>query len=136
MPLVIGIHSDRLTESSTGSFLYMNGLFIGFALERPWMGGANIPDKSCILPGDYKAEKYYSVNNKCDVPLLQEVPGRVLVEFHIANHVNQLLGCIAGGLERMQDAVNYSRLAFNQIMANAQYAWATRDEVVFQIRRP
>ena len=66
-------------------------------LERPPLDNQN--GISCIPVGTYQAEIYQSPT-KGSVYLLQNVPGRTMIEIHAANWVDQLAGCISLGLER------------------------------------
>lgn len=68
-------------------------LFEGFSLELPWKD--NQRNISCIPEGSYKVirnktgkHKYYRVEN---------VEDRSLIEFHPANTVNDLAGCLSVG---------------------------------------
>src|SRR6185437_9859916 len=61
-------------------------------IELPWHENAH--DISCIPAGTYIAERYYSPKHKCTVFRLLDVPNRDLVELHIANLPEDLLGCI------------------------------------------
>lgn len=85
-------------------------------IERPKTG-----ENPCIQEGWYIAEKYYSPINKCQVWLLKDVPGRDMIEFHIANWPHQLKGCISPGeMEQTspmgEPGVMQSTIAFNRFM--------------------
>lgn len=99
-------------------------------IERPETG-----DIHCIEEGFYVAKKYYSPANKCWVWLLQDVPGRTMIEFHIANWPHELLGCIAPGTEdttgpKMEPGVLHSKVAFDAFMAST----ADDTEIAFEIK--
>lgn len=95
-------------------------------LELPWMGGANIHDKTCILPGRYEISIYRSPkliaiqqahperHLNTEVLLLHDVPGRQFVEVHIGNTAADLLGCICCGLYRGMHSVLSSAVALVQ----------------------
>lgn len=104
-------------------------IFQVLTIERP-----NTGENSCIEEGWYIAEKYYSPANKCIVWLLKDIPGRSMIEFHIANWPHQLLGCISPG-EMKQTAPNgepgvmQSTIAFNRFM---EYT-AEDEQIAFHI---
>ena len=65
-------------------------------LELPWK--YNQPNISCIPPGVYAFEKWYSPTFKTTVIRLLHVPERSNILIHPANFVRQLRGCIAPGI--------------------------------------
>lgn len=68
-----------------------------YTVERPWLD--NEPSKSAIPVGEYplKLGRY----NRGGYPAyeLQNVPGRSLIKIHIANTMDDLLGCIGVGTD-------------------------------------
>lgn len=99
-------------------------------IERPESG-----DVTCIPEGWYIAKKYNSPANKCQVWLLQDVPNRTMIEFHIANYPHELLGCIAPGTEdqtgpNMEPGVANSKVAFDAFMSST----ADETEIAFEIK--
>ena len=96
-------------------------------IELPWKNNAN--DVSCIPEGTYKCARYRRKNGQICWQLLK-VPKRTAILVHVANTVNDLLGCIGIGLKKAIFAgvvgnligVAVSRLAFNKFM------WITRNE--------
>lgn len=64
-------------------------------LELPWLN--NMKDVSRITDGVFPWVKYLSPT-KGWVILIKDVPGRTNIEIHIANFVDELLGCIAVGI--------------------------------------
>ena len=89
-------------------------------LERPPLDNQN--GISCIPVGTYQAEIYQSPT-KGSVYLLQNVPGRTMIEIHAANWVHELLGCIALGMSRGtyngELGIGSSRAAIDEFMALA-----------------
>jgi hypothetical protein len=69
-------------------------LFECFTLELPWKD--NQRRVSCIPEGTYKAIKHRSPKFGNSV-WIKDVPNRSEILIHPANHVRQLLGCIAVG---------------------------------------
>lgn len=70
--------------------------------------------KDAIPAGLYPVEFTYSPEFNAVMPLI-DVPGRTAIRIHPANYPNQLLGCIAVGDKEEPDAVDDSRVTFNQL---------------------
>lgn len=70
--------------------------------------------KDAIPAGLYPVEFTYSPEFNTVMPLI-DVPGRTAIRIHPANWPNQLLGCIAVGDKEEPDAVDDSRVTFNQL---------------------
>jgi hypothetical protein len=85
-------------------------------LEPPWKD--NKRDISCIPPGIYRAVKMFSNKFKKMVFVLQDVPGRDLIEFHVGNKVENTDGCILLGMSfnKTEDGILESLNAFNDWM--------------------
>lgn len=66
-----------------------------FTVELPWEN--NQSRISCIQEGTYYCRPRKSVG-KGDHFILEDVPGRDLILFHIGNYTRDLLGCIAPGM--------------------------------------
>jgi hypothetical protein len=122
------IYLTRLKDTGTETLGYLS-IATGWkslslqTLELPWKD--NMPDISCIPPGIYGYEKWYSPTFKTTVIRLLHVPGRTNILIHPANFVRQLRGCIAPGLS-MKDIdgdgkidVVRSRQALYNLMAIA-----------------
>ena len=73
--------------------LRTNG-FSCVTVEKEWHD--NDPDKSCIPLGAYECSIYDSPKHG-KVYLLKNVPNRSMIEIHVANVQQELLGCIALG---------------------------------------
>ena len=94
-------------------------------VEREWLN--NDPDVSCIPLGAYECSIYDSPKHG-KVYLVKNVPNRSMIEIHIANVQQELLGCIGLGKNyaslstpatqgKIMWGVNSSALAFNEFMA-------------------
>jgi len=70
-----------------------------FTLELPWK--LNMPQVSCIPPGEYRVTKYQSPSKGLCL-LLHDVPHRSMIEIHAGNYTSQIEGCILVG-----DSVRY-----------------------------
>lgn len=117
-------------KGTRGNLSEVGGSFTCKTIER----SKNDPEYPCIPEGWYVAKKYYSPANKCQVWLLQDVPGRTMIEFHIANWPHELLGCIAPGTEEAEQngepGVSHSGIAFHNFMVLT----AEETEIAFEIK--
>lgn len=104
--------------------LFVNGTRECFAIELPelFQGKPNVSRRCCIPPGTYEIELYASPHNHRLVPLLRNVAGRDMIEIHIANRPEELLGCIGVGQTRGQDFIGYSKAAFDRLMSKISAA--------------
>ncbi len=102
-----------------------------YTAELPWHDNAR--DISCIPPAVYRCSMIHSPKHHELVYLVENVPGRDMIEIHRANFSGDralgwyadLLGCIAPGLARgvlknpdgkMQRAVLHSRSAIDALL--------------------
>ena len=88
---------ERYTYGSLGTLgrMDINDSWSCFTIERPWMG--NAPNLSCIPEGLYPVVLGRFNAGGYDCYELPEVPGRTLIKIHIANTMDDLLGCIGIG---------------------------------------
>jgi hypothetical protein len=98
-----------------GKLTSRDGVFFCFTLERPVDG-----PHPCIPADSYQVGIDWHhpgtpATYKC--PELLDVPGRSQIQIHIANRVDQLLGCIAPGERIGNDCVEESGTAFRNLMA-------------------
>ena len=86
-------------------------------LEIPWLD--NQRNISCIPDGQYNVRLRLareSATRDYLHLLVQEVPERNYILFHIGNSAKDTQGCILVGLTRQQDFVSNSRLAMELLM--------------------
>ena len=87
-------------------------------LERPWVD--NQHEISCIPAGTYPWVRYKSPKRGYDVPLLERVPNRDMIELHIGNVPTDTDGCILVGREFGETVKGYgileSKVAFDALM--------------------
>lgn len=100
-------------ENSTGRLLC-------YTIEKQWHENQN--KISCIPVGVYRVTKFKSPSKfnaltKNNVFLLHDVPGRTMIEMHVANLASELLGCIAVGLDFTEQGVGRSALALQKLLA-------------------
>lgn len=108
---------DRLTADSTQGKLYVNGEYQCETLELAWLD--NKKSISCIPKGNYsvsfrKAEE--SPKYKYKHLIVNNVPDRSYILFHIGNRTKDSKGCILTGKTRKNDFVGLSRKAHTELM--------------------
>ncbi|QTD37105.1 hypothetical protein JL193_13410 [Polaribacter batillariae] len=80
-------------KEGTNGVLFVNGKFLGFTIELPWID--NLKNKSCIPEGRYILKVRFSEKFKNHL-VLENVNQRTLILIHSANHAKtELRGCIA-----------------------------------------
>ena len=108
---------DTFTEVSTIGNLYLNGEWLCDTLENPYLN--NQRNKSCIPEGQYKVRlrtARESATKDYLHLLVQDVPDRSLVLFHVGNKSSDTRGCVLVGIGTEQDFVKNSRLAMELLM--------------------
>ena len=102
--------------TGTNGTLTINGVFICFTIELPWLN--NLPQISCIPEGEYKVVPRFSKKHGRHL-IIKDVPGRALILFHPANNAQkELKGCIAPvTVNTGPGEGSASRQAFNKLMA-------------------
>jgi len=87
---------ERFAHTQMGVFgvLSVDG-FECYTVERPWLD--NKPRESCIPEGVYRLE--LGMYNRGGYPAyeIMNVPDRSLIKMHIANNINDVIGCVGFG---------------------------------------
>ena len=115
------IRDKKLDKSTMGEFL-IDDVFACYSMELPWNNGSNTKDKSCILPGKYEVIIDFSPHHNQDWPHILNVPGRDNVRIDIANWPSQILGCIAVGLNRGDNFLGQSKMAWLDLFSKLKEA--------------
>ena len=108
---------DTFTKESTIGELFINGERISDTLENPWID--NQRRISCIPEGEYQVRirlPRESATRDYIHLLVQDVPDRDYILFHIGNKPKDTSGCILVGLGSQQNFVSNSRLAMDLLM--------------------
>jgi len=108
---------DTFTKESTIGKLFINGESFCDTLENPWLD--NQRNISCIPEGSYKVRLRLpreSATRDYLHLLVQDVPNRDWILFHIGNTAKDTSGCILVGSGRQQDVVENSRLAMDLLI--------------------
>tara|TARA_R110001606_G_scaffold187019_1_gene334597 strand:- start:60 stop:536 length:477 start_codon:yes stop_codon:yes gene_type:complete len=110
---------DEMTQDSTLGKLYIDGEYECETLELPWLD--NKQSVSCIPDGSYNVKirsADESRNYKYNHLIVQEVPNRSYILFHIGNTTKDSRGCILSGKTRKKNFVGLSKKAHNSLMDN------------------
>ena len=108
---------DTFTKESTIGKLFINGESFCDTLENPYIN--NERNISCIPEGQYKVRLRLpreSATRDYLHLLVQDVPNRSYILFHIGNTAKDTSGCILVGNGRQQDVVENSRLAMELVI--------------------
>jgi hypothetical protein len=108
---------DTFTENSTIGELFINGERFCDTLENPWLN--NQRNISCIPEGQYKVRLRLpreSATRDYLHLLVQDVPNRDYILFHIGNTAKDTSGCILVGQGSEQDVVYNSQLAMDLVI--------------------
>lgn len=93
-----------------------------FTVERPWL--MNRPSVSCIPTGIYPVSYGRYNAGGYDTIVVNDVPGRTHIKFHVANIAGDLEGCIGVGDQlgyvKNNWAVLNSRLTFGEFMTEVE----------------
>ena len=108
---------DTFTDNSTIGELFLNDEFMCDTLENPELN--NVKNISCIPEGTYsvrlRTAKESATRDYLHL-LVQDVPNRDWILFHIGNTRQDTSGCILVGIGRKQDFVSNSKLAMDLLM--------------------
>jgi hypothetical protein len=107
-----------------------------FSIELPELfeGEANVPNKTCILPGTYEVQRLWSNHWNQMMPHVVGTPGRSEVEIHVANFPHDILGCIGIGRLRISDIeIGESKDAFEEFNQDFENAIAAGEPVTITI---
>jgi len=113
---------DTFTDKSTIGRLFINGESFCDTLENPYIN--NERNISCIPEGQYKVRLRLpreSATRDYLHLLVQDVPNRDWILFHIGNTAKDTSGCILVGNGRQQDIVENSRLAMDLVIQEIIY---------------
>ena len=108
---------DTFTKESTIGRLFINGESFCDTLENPYIN--NERNISCIPEGQYKVRLRLpreSATRDYLHLLVQDVPNRSYILFHIGNTAKDTSGCILVGNGRKHNVVENSRLAMDLVI--------------------
>ena len=109
MQLLRTYYSDR-TE---GKLFFPDGSYV-YTLERPWLD--NKPSVSCIPEGTYIVDRDHTGRHKWYKIREGQIDGRTFIEFHEANSVSQLEGCISLCIELSNGKAYQCTAALNKLL--------------------
>ena len=108
---------ESFTDVSTIGNLYLNGEWLCDTLENPYLD--NQRSISCIPKGQYKVRlrtARESATRDYLHLLVEDVPSRDYILFHIGNSAKDTRGCVLVGIGTKQDFVKNSQLAMELLM--------------------
>ena len=108
---------NTFTDVSTIGNLYLDGEWLCDTLELPYLD--NQRNISCIPEGQYKVRlrtARESATRDYLHLLVQDVPNRDYILFHIGNSAKDTRGCVLVGIGTEQDFVKNSTLAMGLLM--------------------
>lgn len=120
--MIMTIHRDVITNSSTGGVLSIDGKFFCYTLEdKDRKLEINPKDKvygqSAIPRGIYRLLIDYSPKYKKNMPHILDVPGFSGIRFHPGNNIDDTDGCILLGDKRAYNTVIDSKIAFDRFVS-------------------
>lgn len=121
MSLVLTVARYRYTDELTQGLLYIGGKHYGYTLENPWKD--NEENESCIPTGIYDTsirEAKQSPSRNYDHLILDDVPNRTYILWHVGNYEKDTEGCIMPGKTATTSMVGRSRDAFNEVMQSCR----------------
>jgi hypothetical protein len=108
---------ETFSDKSTIGNLHLDGEWLCDTLELPWKD--NQRSVSCIPAGQYKVRlrtARESATRDYLHLLVEDVPNRDYILFHIGNSAKDTRGCVLVGIGTEQDFVKNSRLAMELLM--------------------
>ena len=115
-------------EEGTNGALFINGKFLGFAIELPWLN--NQRTISCIPEGEYTLRARNSAKFGHHLHVL-DVKGRSLILIHPANDANhELQGCIAPVTQLTGSGKGTNSKVLHQRLVSLCYQAFDRNELV------
>lgn len=89
---------------------------------------------TAIPVGTYGVEVTWSQRFKCDLPLLQSVPGFTGIRIHAGNTNEDTEGCILVGHWRGGETIYNSRQALNALMDMLEIACIAKRAITIEVR--
>ncbi len=126
----------KKTPVSTISKLFINDKFECYVLEDTDRGlskdmslskilSIKVPSQTAIPSGTYNVIIDFSNRFKCEMPLIQNVPGYEGIRIHSGNYPKDTEGCLLLGTQLGVDEVLFSRIAFSSFFTKLQKALKT-----------
>lgn len=116
--MLIEVKRSWFTSHSTGSKVYLDGVFSCFGLEPPTRDDSVKP--RAIPDGTYEVKLLWSPSHKRIVPHVLNVPGFDAIEIHIGNFPQDTKGCLLVGDGCGLNYVSESKQAFDRFFAQLE----------------
>tara|TARA_R110000823_G_C15501102_1_gene453192 strand:+ start:106 stop:501 length:396 start_codon:yes stop_codon:yes gene_type:complete len=111
--------------------LYLDKEPLYYTIERPWEN--NTPFVSCIPAGRYPVARVDSPSYGKDTWLIDQVPDRTHILFHVANVAHNVQGCIGlgMGIYSNMSGVRQSRIAVEDFYDRTQDRVSEEIEITY-----
>lgn len=120
------------TEKSTIGLLSVDGVFACYSLEDCFRA-VKIPGQTAIPFGRYEVQITPSKRFKRDLPILLNVPNFEGVRIHPGNTDADTAGCILVGLDKGNNLVGRSHIAFDRLFPRIQAAIQAGEAVYLNV---
>tara|TARA_R110000822_G_scaffold56449_3_gene142649 strand:+ start:2970 stop:3368 length:399 start_codon:yes stop_codon:yes gene_type:complete len=110
--------------------LYLDGTPLYYSIEKPWLN--NEPFVSCIPTGRYPLTRFDSPSYGPDTWMVDEVPDRSYILFHVANVADNVQGCIGLGMGVYEnlEGVKSSRIAIDDFYKKTEFFQSEEIEIL------
>lgn len=93
-----------------------------------------VPGETAIPLGVYVVVIDYSERFKRRLPRLLDVPGFTGIRIHPGNTAQDTRGCILPGMEKYDDSLGHSAIAFDHLFGELLMAESLQDLIVLEIK--
>jgi hypothetical protein len=93
-----------------------------------------IPGETCIPTGTYVVVIDYSNRFQRRLPHILDVPGFTGIRIHPGNSAIDTSGCLLPGLEKYEDSLGHSVIAFDHLFGQLLMAESLQDLITIEIK--
>ena len=128
------LQRKKITDRFCMGNLYIGEKFECYTIEDP-PREMKIPGITGIQAGEYRIIIDFSERFKRLMPLLLDVPDFEGIRIHAGNVAADVAGCIIVGMEKGEDFITKSRIAFNRLFRKLDTA-NEREKIWITITNP
>jgi Family of unknown function (DUF5675) len=133
--MILTLTRKWATSECTIGLLDVDGVPNYYVLEDVEREGElKVPGKTAIPRGTYKIVIDYSNRFKRRLPRLLDVPGFTGIRIHPGNVSGDTDGCLLPGMERYENSVGHSVVAFSNLFGQMLMAEARAEPITIEIR--